>query len=131
MIATDGNSVFVSTGTGASSINVALNQVSNTVATGAVPTGIAVAGSFQHVISALITELSSPALSLTSGQINSLTDKLDNVLASIQLGLNNQAINQLNAFVNSVNAFLKTGHISNSAASTLIAAANAIIALLS
>ena len=131
LIATDGNSVFVSTGTGASSINVALNQVSNTVASGAVPRGIAVAGSFQQIVTSLITELSSPALSLTSGQIASLTDKLNNVLASIQQGLNKQAINELNAIINSINAGLKTGHISGSGAATLIAAANAIIALLS
>jgi hypothetical protein len=130
LIATDGNSVFVSTGTGTSSINVALNQVSHTVAAGAVPTGIAVAGNFQQTVSSLITQLSSPGLGLTPGQISSFTDKLNNVLASIQQGLNKQAINQLNAFINSINAWLKVGNISGPAAATLIAAANAIITLL-
>jgi len=33
-------------------------------------------------------------LRLTSGQISSLTDKLDNALISIQQGLNQQAIHQ-------------------------------------
>ena len=60
-----------------------------------------------------------------------LTDKLNNVLASIQQGLNKQAINQLNAFIHSIDAWRKTGQISGPAADTLIAAANAIIALLS
>jgi hypothetical protein len=67
---------------------------------------------------------------LTSGQINSLTDKLNNALASIQAGLNKQAINQLNALVKSVQTDLKNGKISASAAATLIATANQIIALL-
>jgi FIMAH domain len=69
-------------------------------------------------------------LGLTSGQINSLTDKLNNALASIQAGLNTQAINQLNAFISSVQSSLKTGKISAQTANTLIAAANAIIATL-
>jgi uncharacterized repeat protein (TIGR03803 family) len=76
----------------------------------------------------LITLLSS--LGLTRGQINSLTDKLQNALLSIQQGLNAQAINQLNAFLNSVQAALGSGKISASTADTLIAAANAIIAML-
>jgi hypothetical protein len=80
----------------------------------------------------LINLMSNPnsGLALTAGQINSLTDKLNNALASIQTGLNAQAINQLQAFINSVQSSLKTGKISAQTASTLISAANAIIAVL-
>jgi DNA-binding beta-propeller fold protein YncE len=46
LIGTDGNHVFVSTGTGVSSINVANNRMTSTVVTGSAPTGIAVTGSF-------------------------------------------------------------------------------------
>jgi pantothenate kinase type III len=76
----------------------------------------------------LIAVLSDPSLQLTSGQISSLTDKLQNALASIQQGLNKQAINQLSAFIKSVTASLKTGKISLHAATTLIDAASAIMA---
>jgi hypothetical protein len=78
----------------------------------------------------LINLISNPLLGLTSGQINSLTDKLNSVLASIQAGLNKQAINQLQAFINSVQTSLKTGKMSAQTAGTLITAANAIIAVL-
>jgi len=83
-------------------------------------------------VSNLINLISNPnsGLALTAGQINSLNTKLDNVLASIQAGLNAQAINQLQAFINSVQSSLKTGKISAQTANTLISAANAIIALL-
>ena len=73
-------------------------------------------------VSNFITRLSDPTLALTSGQISSLTDKLLNALASIEVGANKQATNQLNAFINSVQAWLKTGNISASTANTLIAA---------
>src|SRR5262249_39981529 len=77
----------------------------------------------------LINLISDPysGLILTTGQINSLTDKLNNVLTSIQTGQNKQAINQLEAFVNSVQASLKTEKISAETATTLTVAANAII----
>lgn len=80
----------------------------------------------------LINLISNPnsGLGLSSGQISSLTDKLNNALASIQAGLNAQAINQLQAFINSVQSSLKTGKISAQTANTLISAANAIIAML-
>jgi hypothetical protein len=39
---------------------------------------------------------------ISSGQARSLTDKLQNALASIHEGPNGQAINQLNAFIDSV-----------------------------
>lgn len=69
-------------------------------------------------------------LGLTNGQINSFTTKLNNILTSIDAGLNNQAINQLNAFINQVQAALNTGNISAATAATLIDAANAIIDML-
>jgi probable HAF family extracellular repeat protein len=81
--------------------------------------------------SALITQLSSPSLGLTSGQISSLTDKLNNAILSIQRGLNGQAIKQLNAFTNSVQSSVKTGKITTEAGATLISEAQAIIATLS
>ena len=77
-----------------------------------------------------VDQLSDPDLELTQGQINSLTEKLLNALASIEQGANKQAVNQLNAFVNSVGSWLKNGRVSSDTASTLIAAANAIIAVL-
>jgi YVTN family beta-propeller protein len=83
-----------------------------------------------EMVSALITELSAPTLGLSSGEISSLTDKLNNVLASIQAGLYKQAINQLSAFINSVQSSAKTGKISATTAATLTSAANQIIAAL-
>jgi hypothetical protein len=59
-----------------------------------------------------------------------LTEKLTNALASIPQGANKQAVNQLNAFINSVQSWQKTGKVSSGTATTLIAAANAIIAVL-
>jgi len=70
-------------------------------------------------------------LGLSSGQISSFTDKLNNAILSIQQGLNGQAINQLNAFINSVQSSVKTGKITPEAGATLISAAQAIIATLS
>jgi probable HAF family extracellular repeat protein len=78
----------------------------------------------------LITSLSSPTLGLTSGQVSSLTDKLNNALASIQGGLNKQAVNQLNAFINAIQTQVKVGKMSIGTGNMLIAAANAIIAAL-
>jgi hypothetical protein len=77
----------------------------------------------------LINLISDPfsGLVLTQGQTNSLTDKLENALTSIQLGQIKQAINQLEAFLNSVQASLKTGRMSAATATTLTVAANAII----
>jgi hypothetical protein len=82
------------------------------------------------LVSNLINLVSDPSLNLTSGQVSNLTDKLNNAQASIQAGLNKQAINQLNAFINSVQSSLKTGKISAQTGNRLIDAANAIIALL-
>ena len=81
-------------------------------------------------VSNLITQLSDPGLGLTGGQVNSLTDKPQNALASIEAGQNKQAVNQLNAFIKSVESSLKTGKMSAQAGDTLINAANAIIAIL-
>jgi hypothetical protein len=81
-------------------------------------------------VTILTNLLSDPALALTTGQTSGLTDKLNNALASIQQGLNKQATNQLTAFVNSVQASQKNGNMSGQSGATLIAAANAIIAVL-
>jgi hypothetical protein len=82
------------------------------------------------LVTNLINLVSNPSLNLTSGQISSLTDKLNNALASIQAGLNKQAINQLNAFISSVESSVKTRKMSAQTGNTLIDAANAIIAKL-
>jgi len=71
-----------------------------------------------------------PTLELTNGQVSSLTDKLTNTLASIQAGDLKQARNQLNSFINSVQSSVKNGKMSVEAGTTLINAANAIIASL-
>ena len=71
-----------------------------------------------------------PATGLTTGQVSSLSDKLNNALASINAGQNKQAINQLNAFISSIQTAVKTGKMSSGTGAALIAAANAIIALL-
>jgi probable HAF family extracellular repeat protein len=81
-------------------------------------------------INNFVDQLSDPSLGLTTGQINSLADKLLNALSSVEQGAHKQAINQLNAFITSVNSWLKSGKISSGTANTLIAAANAIIAVL-
>jgi hypothetical protein len=81
-------------------------------------------------VSNLISQLSDPNLGLSHGQIASLTDKLNNVLGSIQAGLHKQATNQLNAFINSVSAAIKTNNMSLATGTTLIDEATAIIAML-
>ena len=78
----------------------------------------------------LVTLVNGTELGLTVGQVNGLTDKLNNILASISAGLNKQATNQLRSFVSSVESAHKTGKMLASTAATLVAAANAIIALL-
>jgi hypothetical protein len=82
------------------------------------------------MVTNLIHLVNNPLLQLRTGQSSSLTDKLLNALASIQAGLNKQAINQLNAFLSSVQADLKNGKISAQTATTLTNAAIAIIAKL-
>jgi len=82
------------------------------------------------LVTNLINVVSSPSLNLTSGQVSSLTDKLNNALASIQAGLNKQASNQLKGFLSSVQSSVKTGKMSAQTGKTLTDAANAIIAML-
>jgi YVTN family beta-propeller protein len=141
----DGSKVYVSnTRFGAYGIEVFSTATDTQVATignsrlfptqFAYPQGIA----FTHpsaktpaqMVSDLIASLSDPALKLKTGQVNSLTDKLNSALLSIQQGLNAQAINQLNAFVKAVTD-LKNGKISSSSAAVLVNAANAVMATLS
>jgi probable HAF family extracellular repeat protein len=81
-------------------------------------------------VTVLTQLLSDPALALTDGQVNSLTDKLTNAFNSIRQGFNKQAINQLTALINSVQTWVKNGKITSTTAATLTAAAKAIIAVL-
>jgi hypothetical protein len=133
---TTGNLITTPVGAGVYAISIFGQQAS---AVGAFSLDWSVAMNLESVaitpaqsITNLTNLISNPnsGLALTAGQISSLTDKLNNALASIQAGLNAQAINQLQAFINSVQSSLKTGKISAQAASTLISAANAIIAML-
>lgn len=78
----------------------------------------------------LLTVVASPELALTASQVSSLSEKLNNALASIQAGQNKQAINQLKSFINSVESSRKNFKMSSQAAATLIAAANATMAML-
>jgi len=82
------------------------------------------------LVANLITVVSDPLLGLTTGQIASLTDKLNNASQSIQAGLTKQAANQLTSFISSVQSSVKTHKMSASTGTRLIDAANAIIALL-
>jgi probable HAF family extracellular repeat protein len=75
--------------------------------------------------------LSDPSLALTAGQVSSLSDKLSNVLSSIQAGQSKPAVNQLNAFINAVDAQVKTGKLTAAAGAELKTAAKAMIAALS
>jgi len=78
----------------------------------------------------LMALLSSPELALSSGQVASLTDKLNNALASIQAGQNKQATKQLKAFISAVESARKNFKISTQTADVLVAEANAIVAML-
>lgn len=83
-----------------------------------------------ELVENLIDVVFDPDTGLTSGQVNSLSDKLNNALASIDAGLKKQAINQLNSFVSAVQVAVKSGKMSSGTGAALIAAANEIIALL-
>ena len=83
-----------------------------------------------ELVENLIDVVFDPQTGLTAGQVNSLSDKLVSALASINDGLIKQAINQLNAFVSSVQNAVKTGKMDPGTGASLIAEANAIIALL-
>jgi hypothetical protein len=84
----------------------------------------------EEAVQNLITVVTDPALNLTNGQVSSFRDKLIKSLASIEAGLNKQAINQLNAFINSVTSEVKKGKLSPTLGTQLIDAAEAIIASL-
>lgn len=84
----------------------------------------------ETAIANLLVVVADPLLGLSNGQISSLSDKLNNALASVQAGLNKQAINQLNSFISAVQTQVKTQKLSDQAGTTLINAANAIIAML-
>jgi hypothetical protein len=78
----------------------------------------------------LMDVVSDPGTGLSTGQINSLNDKLSNALASIDAGLNKQAINQLQAFISSVESSVKNGKIAAADGAALIASATDIIGML-
>jgi hypothetical protein len=83
-----------------------------------------------ELVENLIDVVFDPDTGLTAGQINSLSDKLNSALASIDAGLLKQAVNQLNSFISSVQVAVKTGKMSSGTGASLIAAANDVIALL-
>ena len=83
-----------------------------------------------ELVENLIDVVFDPATGLTTGQVNSLADKLTNALASINAGLVKQALNQLNSFISSVQVAVKTGKLSSGTGAALIAEANGIISLL-
>jgi hypothetical protein len=84
----------------------------------------------EDLTSNLITLIHDPLLQLTTGQVNSFTDKLNNALASIEAGANKQARNQLNSFITAVQNEVKKGKMSAATGQKLIDAARDIIALL-
>jgi YVTN family beta-propeller protein len=84
-----------------------------------------------QMVSDLITAVVNTTSGLNTGQANSLTAKLNNALLAIQQGRNGPAINQLNAFINAVQADARSGKISAATATSLVDAANAVIAALS
>jgi len=79
---------------------------------------------------ALISLVSDPLLGLSAGQVNSLTDKLSNARASIDAGVNKQAINQLKSFVSAVQTAVKNGKMDPATGTLLTGEANEIIAML-
>jgi hypothetical protein len=78
----------------------------------------------------LMLVVADPLLGLTTGQVNSLTDKLSGALASLDAGLTKQAGNQLRAFISSVQSSVKTGKMSPGTGAALVDAASAILAVL-
>lgn len=118
--------IVLTTGTG---INNAGQISANGIINGLVHHGFRL-DPVKVAVSNLITLLSDPNLSLSNGQIASLTDKLQNAQDSIQQGLNKQAGNQLASFINSVQSLLRSGKLSAQTAATLIARANAIMEVL-
>jgi hypothetical protein len=66
-------------------------------------------------------------LNLLNGLKNSLTSKLNGVLASLEIGQDDTAMNQLQAFINEV--YAQSGkEISGDDAADLVAAAEALVA---
>ena len=84
-----------------------------------------------QAVTSLLSQVGDPLLQLSQGQVNSFSDKLSNVLASVNAGLNKQAINQLKAFITAVQNEVKKGKLSATTGALLIDEANGIIAQLS
>ena len=85
----------------------------------------------QDVLSNLLDVVVDPDTGLMGGQVSSLSDKLNNALASINAGFYKQAINQLNSFISSVQTAVKNGKMNSATGTLLVNTANQIIALLS
>jgi hypothetical protein len=83
-----------------------------------------------EAVTAMISEVADPLLGLSAGQVSSLTDKLSNARASIDAGLNKQALNQLKAFTNSVETAVKNGKMDPATGTLLTGDASKIIAAL-
>jgi virginiamycin B lyase len=64
---------------------------------------------------------------LSSGNGNALTTKLNSATASFNAGNTTAGVNQLNAFINQVNAFRQSGRLTAAQAQALISAANLAI----
>lgn len=81
-------------------------------------------------VASLITLVNTTELGLNVGQVASLTDALNNILAAIETGQNKRAIRELKSLIRSVESAQRKGTVLPTTADTLIAAANAIIAML-
>lgn len=83
-----------------------------------------------ELVKNLIDVVVDPDTGLTTGQVNSLSDKLNNALASIEAGLSKQAIKQLDAFIAAVATQVKTGKMNTATGQVLVDSATAVIAAL-
>jgi probable HAF family extracellular repeat protein len=81
-------------------------------------------------VTILLSELSSPNLALSRGEISSLGGTLQGALISIQKGNTLSARGQLGAFIKQVQALVKSGRLSAQNAAGLTSAARNIIASL-
>ena len=86
-------------------------------------TAVVVVKSPEEAVDDLIDDIED--LPIHPGTINSLTSKLENVLAKIENGQKKAALNQLNAFINQVEA-QRGNKLTDAQADALIAAAEAI-----
>jgi hypothetical protein len=83
-----------------------------------------------ELVENLIDVVVDPDTGLTTGQVNSLSDKLNNALTSVDAAQYKQAVNQLKAFIAAVEIQVKNGKMNTAIGNMLIGAANDIIAAL-